>query len=172
MESLEEEDDERFKKQFATYLADDIGSEDIEDIYKEAHAAIREDPSPEKAEDKKDEYKKASQKYRLNKISLQERKEKVAKKIADFKVSSRNHTIEDIADQASPFYRPISRAFVVEELHRGSSFDMCLAKDCRVALHFVSSAAMVLLPPVRTTLVFLADIAPIEEYVANFIACL
>jgi large subunit ribosomal protein L5e len=27
MESLEEEDDERFKKQFSTYLADDIGSE-------------------------------------------------------------------------------------------------------------------------------------------------
>lgn len=32
MESLEEEDDERFKKHFASYLADDIGSEDIEDV--------------------------------------------------------------------------------------------------------------------------------------------
>ncbi|KZO92328.1 translational machinery component, partial [Calocera viscosa TUFC12733] len=29
MESLEEEDDERFKKQFATYLADDIGEESL-----------------------------------------------------------------------------------------------------------------------------------------------
>ncbi|KZO91726.1 translational machinery component, partial [Calocera viscosa TUFC12733] len=36
MKSLEEEGDERFKKQFATYLADDIGSEDLEEIYQSA----------------------------------------------------------------------------------------------------------------------------------------
>ncbi|KZO89929.1 translational machinery component [Calocera viscosa TUFC12733] len=36
MESLQEEDDERFKKQFATYLADDIGSKDLEEIYQSA----------------------------------------------------------------------------------------------------------------------------------------
>lgn len=41
MESLEEEDDERFKKHFSSFLAADIGSEDLEDMYKEAHAAIR-----------------------------------------------------------------------------------------------------------------------------------
>lgn len=82
MESLEEEDDERFKKQFASYLADDIGSEDVEDMYKEGHAAIRENPAAEQADRSKHaEYKKASQKYKQNKISLQERKEKVAKKV-------------------------------------------------------------------------------------------
>jgi len=88
MESLEEEDDERFKKQFASYLADDMGSEDIEDMYKEGHAAIRENPEPEQADrSKRDEYKKASLEYKKNKISLQERKEKIAKKIADFKAN-------------------------------------------------------------------------------------
>lgn len=40
MESLEEEDDERFKKHFSSYLADDIGSEDLEDMYKDAHAKV------------------------------------------------------------------------------------------------------------------------------------
>lgn len=88
MESLEEEDDERFKKQFASYLADDMGSEDIEDMYKEGHAAIREDPSPEQADRSKHaEYKEASNKYRQRKISLQQRKEKVATKIAEFKAN-------------------------------------------------------------------------------------
>jgi len=88
MESLEEEDDERFKKQFASYLADDIGSEDVEDMYKEGHAAIRENPAAEQADRSKHaEYKKASQQYKQNKISLQTRKEKVAKKIADFKAN-------------------------------------------------------------------------------------
>ncbi|KAH8107346.1 ribosomal L18 C-terminal region-domain-containing protein [Phellopilus nigrolimitatus] len=45
MESLEEEDDERFKKQFAMYLADGVGSEDMEEIYTNAYAAICEDPT-------------------------------------------------------------------------------------------------------------------------------
>ncbi|KAF8261392.1 hypothetical protein EI94DRAFT_1833343 [Lactarius quietus] len=42
MQSLEEEDDERFKKQFSTYLAEGVGSEDIEEIFTNAYAAIRE----------------------------------------------------------------------------------------------------------------------------------
>ncbi|KAM0787057.1 hypothetical protein ACM66B_006320 [Microbotryomycetes sp. NB124-2] len=43
-ETLEEEDDERFKKQFSSYLEDDMGSEDIEEMYREAHQKIRESP--------------------------------------------------------------------------------------------------------------------------------
>jgi hypothetical protein len=35
----------RFKKQFATYLADGVGSEDIEEVFQNAYAAIREDPT-------------------------------------------------------------------------------------------------------------------------------
>ncbi|KAI8450434.1 ribosomal L18 C-terminal region-domain-containing protein [Phakopsora pachyrhizi] len=47
MESLEEEEEEeQFKKQFSTYLADDIGSDDIEEIYTKAHKAILANPSP------------------------------------------------------------------------------------------------------------------------------
>ncbi|GAA5911995.1 hypothetical protein JCM8208_006452 [Rhodotorula glutinis] len=43
--SLMLRDEERFRKQFSSFLEDDISSEDIEDMYREAHEKIREDPS-------------------------------------------------------------------------------------------------------------------------------
>ncbi|EAU84827.1 60s ribosomal protein l5-b [Coprinopsis cinerea okayama7 len=83
MESLEEEDDERFKKQFASYLADDIGSDDIEDIYKNAHAAIRADPTFKPTTKTKD-WKAESLKYKVPRLTLEQRKERIAEKIAKF----------------------------------------------------------------------------------------
>jgi large subunit ribosomal protein L5e len=84
MESLEEEDDERFKKQFSSYLADGVGSEDIEEIYTNAHAAIREDPTF-KASDKSKDWKAESQKHRSKKLTLEQRRERIAAKIEKFK---------------------------------------------------------------------------------------
>jgi large subunit ribosomal protein L5e len=84
MESLEEEDDERFKKQFSTYLADGIGSDDIEEIYKSAHAAIREDPSF-KPSDKSKDWKAESAKYRSKKLTYAQRQERIQEKIERFK---------------------------------------------------------------------------------------
>ncbi|MBW0475917.1 hypothetical protein O181_015632 [Austropuccinia psidii MF-1] len=82
MESLEEEDDERFKKQFSTYLADDIGSGDIEDIYSEAHKAIRADPSPKPTDKSKlAEWKAATKKHKEHKISKAQRIENVKAKV-------------------------------------------------------------------------------------------
>ncbi|KAJ8660487.1 hypothetical protein O0I10_003945 [Lichtheimia ornata] len=46
MEYLEEEDEERYKKQFAGFLKAGITSDKVEDMYADAHEAIREDPSP------------------------------------------------------------------------------------------------------------------------------
>ena len=83
MESLEEEDDERFKKQFSTYLADGVGSEDIEGIYSSAHAAIREDPTF-KPTDKAKDWKAESSKYRVAKLTLEQRRANIAAKIEKF----------------------------------------------------------------------------------------
>ncbi|KAJ3528512.1 hypothetical protein NMY22_g9385 [Coprinellus aureogranulatus] len=83
MESLEEEDDERFKKQFSSYLADGIGSEDIEEIYQNAYAAIREDPTF-KPTDKSKDWKAESLKYKVNRLTLAERKARIAAKIEKF----------------------------------------------------------------------------------------
>ncbi|KAM6495835.1 hypothetical protein JOM56_008541 [Amanita muscaria] len=83
MESLEEEDEERFKKQFATYLEDDISSEDIEEIYTNAHAAIREDPTFKPTEKTKD-WKAEGLKHKVVRLTAEERKANIAAKIEKF----------------------------------------------------------------------------------------
>lgn len=105
MESLEEEDDERcvhfhqlveswhlnidfpflsFKKQFATYLADGIGSEDMEEIYTSAYAAIREDPTFKPTEKEKD-WKAETLKYSTPRLTGEQRKVRIDAKIKAFK---------------------------------------------------------------------------------------
>jgi len=84
MESLEEEDDERFKKQFSTYLADGVGSEDIEEIYTNAYAAIREDPTFKPTEKTKD-WKVECKKYATPRLTHEQRKAKIQARIEAFK---------------------------------------------------------------------------------------
>ena len=74
----------RFKKQFASYLADGVGSEDIEEIYVNAHAAIREDPTFKPTEKSKD-WKTEGLKYKAKRLTLAERRERIAAKIERFK---------------------------------------------------------------------------------------
>lgn len=104
MESLEEEDDERyvrvnnlllrfptlvlfrFKKQFSTYLADGVGSEDIEEIYTNAYAAIREDPVF-KATEKTKDWKAETKKFSTPKLTWAQRKERIQAKIENFQAT-------------------------------------------------------------------------------------
>lgn len=86
MESLEEEDDEKFKKIFSRYLADGVGSEDIEEIYKNAYAAIREDPTF-KPTDKSKDWKSESLKHRDVKLTLAQRRERIADKIEAYQAA-------------------------------------------------------------------------------------
>merc|ERR1712142_571975 len=46
MNALKEDDEDAFKRQFSQYIKEGVNSENIEEIYKKCHAAIREDPSP------------------------------------------------------------------------------------------------------------------------------
>lgn len=84
MESLEEEDDERFRKHFSTYLADEVGSEDLEEMYENAYTAIREDPSFKPTE-KSQDWASESKKFKAPKLTYQQRKQKIQDKIASFK---------------------------------------------------------------------------------------
>ncbi|WVN85458.1 uncharacterized protein L203_100604 [Cryptococcus depauperatus CBS 7841] len=85
MESLEEEDDERFKKQFSQYLADGISSEDIEEIYSGAYEAIREDPSFKPTEKDVAKYKAESLKRRTPKLTKEQKLERIQAKITAYK---------------------------------------------------------------------------------------
>jgi len=86
METLADDDEERYKNQFQGYIDDDIEADGLEELYGDAHKQIREDPwkKDEEAEgEKKDkEYWKAeSKKYRKQKLSKDEKVQRVQEKI-------------------------------------------------------------------------------------------
>ena len=87
MEELLDDDEEKYKSIFKNYIEEEIESEDVEEIYANAHEAIRADPSFKPTEKKftKEQYKAESKKYRQQKLTRAERQAKVAKKIAEFK---------------------------------------------------------------------------------------
>lgn len=87
METLADDDEERYRSQFQKYIDDDVEADGLEDLYTEAHAAIREDPfkkvesdAPKKS---KDEWKAESKKYRHQKLSKAERDQRVQDKMAE-----------------------------------------------------------------------------------------
>ncbi|KUJ17924.1 translational machinery component [Mollisia scopiformis] len=89
METLADDDEERYKSQFQGYIDDEIEADGLEELYQEAHKQIREDPfkKPEDAEEKKpkEEYKKESLKYKGRKATKEEKMERVKAKIAELK---------------------------------------------------------------------------------------
>lgn len=80
MRYLIDEDEDVYKKQFSQYIKHGITADMIEDSYKKAHAAIRENPIHEKKP------KKEVKKKRWNrpKMSLAQRKDRIAQKKASF----------------------------------------------------------------------------------------
>merc|ERR1712198_512856 len=52
MRTLNDEDEDAFKRQFSQYIKNGVTPDSIEGMYKNAHAAIRADPSPKKSEKK------------------------------------------------------------------------------------------------------------------------
>ncbi|KAK8188784.1 60S ribosomal protein uL18 [Phyllosticta capitalensis] len=86
METLADDDEERYKSQFQGYIDDGIEADGVEELYEEAHKAIREDPfkaDPEAKNKKtKEEWKAESLKYRQTKLTKAQKEERVKAKIA------------------------------------------------------------------------------------------
>lgn len=85
METLADDDEERYKGQFSGYIDDEIEADGLEELYTEAHSQIREDPwkkdeesGPKKT---KEEWKQESLKYRQNKKTKAEKEQYVQEKI-------------------------------------------------------------------------------------------
>jgi len=90
MEMLAEEDPTKYEAHFAKYIEADIDADKLEDMYSEAHDQIKADPDPEEKEKKgithehKGNNVKSSdgtEHTRTIKLSLKQRREKVAAKI-------------------------------------------------------------------------------------------
>lgn len=90
MEELADDDEERFKQLFKSYIDDGIEADGIEDIYTEAHEKIREEPEHVPSEGRKthEEYKAEAAKFRPKKLSREEKQKRVAEKIAAFKAEN------------------------------------------------------------------------------------
>lgn len=89
METLADDDEERYTGQFQRYIDAGKEADSLEDMYAEAHKAIREDPfkkaesdAPQKT---KEEWKAESKKFRKQKLTLEQRKEKVQARIVELR---------------------------------------------------------------------------------------
>ncbi len=78
MEYLQEEDEDAYQKTFSGYIRDGIEADAIEDMYLEAHKKIRADPS----HTKKPKSTAPNRQWRLQKRTLEQRKQAVRDKIA------------------------------------------------------------------------------------------
>jgi len=84
MKKLQDEDPEAYKRQFSRYIKDGVKPEDLEGIYKKAHAAIRADPSFTK-KPKKDVKPK---RWGPKRLTAEERKARVQAKLAALKAAA------------------------------------------------------------------------------------
>lgn len=78
MRRLQEDDEEMYQKQFSKYIKLGINADDLEPMYTKAHEAIRADPTRKSTE--KDKSKIVKKRWNAAKLSLEERKQRVADK--------------------------------------------------------------------------------------------
>ncbi|RDD44382.1 60S ribosomal protein L5 [Trichoplax sp. H2] len=80
MRQLQGEDEEAYKSQFSRFIKNGITADSVEEMYKSAHSAIRANPAPLAKKEKKVAHKRFNEK----KLTLEQRKERVAQKKAAF----------------------------------------------------------------------------------------
>lgn len=87
METLADDDEERYNSQFKGYIDDEIEADGLEELYSEAHSQIREDPwkKDEDAGEKKskEHWKAESKKYRQKKLTKAEKDQRVQDRIKE-----------------------------------------------------------------------------------------
>lgn len=82
MRSLLEDDEESYKRQFSKYIKLGITADDVEALYKKAHAAIRADPEHKSVS--KDPSTITKKRWTKARLTLAERKDRVAQKKKSF----------------------------------------------------------------------------------------
>jgi len=82
MRQLADEDEETYKKQFSQYIKHGIVADTVETLYKNAHAAIRADPEPQKST--KDASTITKKRWNAKRLTLEERKARVNAKKTEF----------------------------------------------------------------------------------------
>jgi len=92
MKSLADDDEEAYKRQFGRYIANDLSADNLEAMYKNAHAGIRKDPALPRGEKEKGSFgaregKKATEfpkkQWKQQKLSKKQRAGRVRQKISN-----------------------------------------------------------------------------------------
>jgi len=87
MDTLADDDEERYKSQFSQYIEGEVEADGLEEMYQEAHKAIREDPWKKDEEEggkkSKEEWKAEGKKHRTPKMSKKEKEARIKAKIAE-----------------------------------------------------------------------------------------
>ncbi|XP_061989835.1 large ribosomal subunit protein uL18 [Rosa rugosa] len=90
MRTLMEDEPEKYQSHFSEYIKKEIGADNIEEIYKKVHAAIRADPTMKKSEKPQhSEHKR----FNLKKLTYEERKNKLIERLNAF--NSAAHADDD-----------------------------------------------------------------------------
>ncbi|KAM0682773.1 60S ribosomal protein L5 [Mitosporidium daphniae] len=87
MTLLKEDDHESYEKQFSKYIKNGVTADAIKGIYAKAHELIRKDPSFKPSQKKVSEMAERSKSFKKQRLTYEERKANIAKKIAEFKES-------------------------------------------------------------------------------------
>jgi len=95
MTSLLDEDEEAYKKQFSSFIKEGITGDALEKLYRNAHAAIRADPTRAAKPAKEVKVKR----WTAKRLSIQQRKARVAQKKAAF-LAKAKETADAAADAA------------------------------------------------------------------------
>ncbi|ORZ37534.1 ribosomal protein L5 [Catenaria anguillulae PL171] len=82
MRYLQEEDEEKFKKQFSRFIAEGLAADDLEEMYEKAHEAIRANPEAVKSTVQIDVEK--VKKFKKQRLNLKQRRDRVKQKKAAF----------------------------------------------------------------------------------------
>jgi large subunit ribosomal protein L5e len=84
MRYLEEDDDDKYKKQFSKFLAAGLEADDLEEMYEQAHNKIREDPERVPTEKKKPAAGEKSKSTHKSRLPYKQRKNKIQQKLKAF----------------------------------------------------------------------------------------
>ncbi|KAJ3147098.1 60S ribosomal protein L5 [Irineochytrium annulatum] len=85
MEYLEEDDEDSYKRQFSRFIEKEVSGDSLEDMYKECHEKIREDPSAQpKTHEYTDAKKTELKKYHDQRRNRKQREDRVKQKKAAF----------------------------------------------------------------------------------------
>ncbi|XP_077225416.1 large ribosomal subunit protein uL18-like [Tasmannia lanceolata] len=92
MKILMEDEPEKYQSQFSEYIKKGIEADDMEELYKKVHAAIRADPTAVKSQKQPP---KAHKRYNLKKLTYEERKAKLVERLNALNSTAGNDNDED-----------------------------------------------------------------------------